>query len=248
MIVNLVRNDPENLGDLYSHVSRYTDIPMTVRDVYEEPQPCEWLIVGGGGLFYFDEVPAHIANANRVILWGCGTNDHYDIKKYVLPIWAFRGGLRGWRDSMKESHFGVQWVPCPSCLLPHFLSMDQQVQHEYVQYHTPWFKPINGIPSMTSDTQDIDAVLAFLASGETILTSSYHGAYWATLLGKKVVVLKPWSSKFHFFKHPPVLEENPRKWRQAAQGAEAYPEALTECRGANRRFEQQVKQLITQTT
>lgn len=37
---------------------------------------------------------------------------------------------------------------------------------------------------------DFNETVAFLGSSEVVLTTSYHGLYWATLLGRKVVVLE----------------------------------------------------------
>lgn len=42
-----------------------------------------------------------------------------------------------------------------------------------------------------------DHAVGFLATGATVVTNSYHGALWAMLLNRAVVVLDGWSSKFH---------------------------------------------------
>jgi len=42
----------------------------------------------------------------------------------------------------------------------------------------------------------LSRILKFICSSEVILTSSYHGALWASYLDKKVIVANPFSSKF----------------------------------------------------
>eukprot|EP01084_Bolivina_argentea_P034430 63705_1 len=55
------------------------------------------------------------------------------------------------------------------------------------------------------DTENyIDNILLFLSESEYVVTTSYHGLYWSTLLGKKVIVCRPWSYKFVTFKYKPA--------------------------------------------
>jgi len=69
-----------------------------------------------------------------------------------------------------------------------------------------WAKGIG--PHMTNLAGDMEEVIAFLASGEVVVTSSYHGAYWARLLGRKVALL-PRGSKFW---HLPPAPPRDRPW------------------------------------
>jgi exopolysaccharide biosynthesis predicted pyruvyltransferase EpsI len=85
----------------------------------------------------------------------------------------------------------------------------------------------------------VEAVAAFLGSAETVVTSSYHGAYWASLLGRRVVGI-PTSSKFYGLKHaiPLCTIED---WPRFEKLARSYPEALDDCRSANIAFAEKVK-------
>ena len=87
------------------------------------------------------------------------------------------------------------------------------------------------------------AVLEFLASGSVILTSSYHGVYWGTLLNRRVIAF-PFSSKFSYFKHgvPLVTADD---WKQQLKVARNYSNALIECRQANESFARDVVALLT---
>lgn len=89
----------------------------------------------------------------------------------------------------------------------------------------------------------LDKILDFLSRGDVVVTNSYHGTYWATLLGKRVVAV-PHSSKFLAFKHPPVMVETLDEWRNALRGATAYPTALSESREANRDFRATVRSFL----
>lgn len=66
--------------------------------------------------------------------------------------------------------------------------------------------------------------------------------YWATLMGKKVVLYKPFSNRFDHIKFTPVtysgvMEADIKK-------AKTYPTALQECRNLNLKFFEKVKQII----
>jgi exopolysaccharide biosynthesis predicted pyruvyltransferase EpsI len=96
---------------------------------------------------------------------------------------------------------------------------------------------------MDNRERSFSRVIEFLASGEVIVTSSYHGAYWGTLLNRRIILINAFSSKFHGFKHqPPLASEG--SWKSKLAEARNYPEALAECRGANLRFSEKVRALL----
>jgi hypothetical protein len=118
---------------------------------------------------------------------------------------------------------------------------------------------------MTNETNDLDQILDFLGSGETILTTSFHAAYWGTLLIRKVLAF-PFSNKFITMKpklaiypvrswnrerwqltvkgrklfklmNPDDIHTcNTRGWKQYIDSLETYPDSLEECRDRNRWF------------
>jgi exopolysaccharide biosynthesis predicted pyruvyltransferase EpsI len=88
----------------------------------------------------------------------------------------------------------------------------------------------------------MEEIIGKLAAGETVVTSSYHGAYWATLLGRKVVGI-PTSSKFYDLRHPiPICHRS--DWRRYTNLARSYDGALEECRAANLSFYERVMNLV----
>ena len=82
----------------------------------------------------------------------------------------------------------------------------------------------------------MEEALRFLGSGEIVVTDSYHGAYWATLLGRKVLTTRSDKLKMRQFMHPPATG--------FTQPLHTYPDALAECREANIAFDAKVRKLI----
>jgi hypothetical protein len=81
-----------------------------------------------------------------------------------------------------------------------------------------------------------EEIVRFLGGANTVVTNTYHGAYWATLLNKKVVVYKPWSSKFHTLKYTPTFA-NESNYREAiASATNRSPNFLAEARAINEDF------------
>jgi glycosyltransferase involved in cell wall biosynthesis len=119
-----------------------------------------------------------------------------------------------------------------------------EIKHPFVVYEHKTHSPIaiSGLPRLTNQEKDFGKVISFLGSAECVITSTYHGVYWATLLNRKVVLLNPFSSKFSGFRHMPAVA-NEKTWKDAGAGAKNYPEALNECRSANLRFREKFREI-----
>ena len=273
-VINLYRIDDTNIGDYYSSPARYFSFPDCIASHREilniEPEDLrdKHVILGGGGLLDQWFMPAfrkiHKSRPAKLVAWGVGQqldNDHwysqhhqFDYKSYLSTF-----DLVGIRD-YGYSH---TWVPCASCLNSAF-DKARDIKHEFVVFsHKNRPIPIRGFPYMTNETNDLNDVLDFLGSGDTILTSSYHGVYWALLLNRKVLAF-PFNSKFLTLKQAPAIYparwksksflgrfrngqhelEMVKGWRILAGAARNYPEALDECRDANQRFYSNVLNII----
>ena len=99
------------------------------------------------------------------------------------------------------------------------------------------------IPRYINSGANMEQTIELLGSANTIITNSYHGAYWGTLLGKKVIVAGPWSSKFHTLKHRVTFINPQDNYEYLLDGIETHPEALQECRDANNNHWQKIQQL-----
>lgn len=210
------------------------------------------VIVGGGGLLefekYFDTIDFIQANKKNAVIWGAGHNS-VRISSWSSLKPKFNHDYSGYKlIGVRDYNQPYEWVPCASCLAPIF---DQkfEITKEFAFFANTGsnnyeaFYP-KGIPRetiMSNTKSTFEEIISHLASAETVVTSSFHGAYWGQLLGRKVVAL-PTSSKFYDMKHPvPIC--HPADWRRFALLARTYPEALDECRAANMAFGEKVLNL-----
>lgn len=191
-----------------------------------------------------------LQNLNRKvgprILWGVGYNSkEKEIDSYILnyPSYITQFDLVGVRDWDTD----YRWVPCASCMHPAF-DKEYEIKNEIV-----WFEhkkrlietkvfDVKPAPRMLNTGQNIEQIIEFLGSAETVVTNSYHGVYWATLLNRKVICI-PWGSKFNMFKHTPTMASE-KNWHEKINEAISYPNALEECREANTIFYEDVLNLI----
>lgn len=266
-IVNLHRRDTPNRGDVASGVHNYFPNirPMELTGwKYENParrekwrsicENAELVIVGGGGLLEFDkhrdsiEYVMNLKKPKKVI-WGAGHNTvKLESWSSIKPSYQYDYSgfdLIGVRD---VGH-GMDWVPCASCMAEEF-DRDYEITQEitffvnggiknFQQYIPKGVSHDDVVLNLKSSLEDI---LKSLAKAETIVTSSYHGAYWGTLLGRKVVGL-PTSSKFYDMKHAIPIGTS-QDWERFVPLARSYPDALQECREATLAFKERVLSLL----
>lgn len=246
--VNFHRRNRYNIGDLMCGPAEYFDPLKEFKMV--EIFRCKTkmkleqkdIIVGGGGLFsneYFSQHLSHIVASNPkfLVCWGAGQNTH-DSQVVSYPSILKDFDMVGIRDYNSP----YEWVPCASCLHDVF-NQNYTISRDIVLYNHYEFPSLKsyGIPEMENSQSNLEEIIKFLGSGETVLTTSYHGAYWATLLGRKVVVLNPFSSKFFAFRHPVEMASD-NDWQSAIKRAVSYPEALEECRDRNFSFSKKVQE------
>lgn len=236
-IVNFHFKDVYNVGDVHSAPLLYFQLPnhqTAVADINSRSTYLSHAIILGGGALLTKVVRRKMKFSGISIVWGAGFTDR-DAKAFV-PYELGRHDLIGVRDIGTP----YEWVPCASCMSPLF---DQQykITREYTIFENTLHAPLRRADLGNCDL-DMRSVIYELGSAETVVTSSYHGAYWATLLGRKVLAV-PLGSKFHAMKHPPVFTDSERWWE--AKGR-SWPEALQECRAANVKFADRVRQLLDQ--
>jgi len=197
MILFIHRNKETNIGDLSCCPADYFPFPsyvkIDIKDVWDHPlKNYKVIIIGGGGLFYFsDEIKYVLQTKLPVIGWGIGTNNHdctLDYGSIDLNDFA----LLGLRDKTNN-----RYVPCVSCMSTLF-KKDYKIEHDLVIYeHRD--KPIDfNFPKLNNDAKSLEQVINHIGSASCILTNSYHGLYWAKLLGRSVILWQPFSSRFLF--------------------------------------------------
>lgn len=142
-----------------------------------------------------------------------------------------------------------RWVPCASCMSPFFQQLRATKPSRSIGIYehlrvpvTPHLGTENRLkaklfgkyPVNSNRGTNLEEKLTYLASFETILTNSYHGVYWATLLGRKVVCF-PFKNGLFSFRHSPAYFTDDGL-EAAIDQAKKYPDALEESRTENLKF------------
>ncbi|WP_148294416.1 polysaccharide pyruvyl transferase family protein [Azospirillum sp. B506] len=257
-LIHVFRADPTNVGDWYCPPGRY--FPFGSRNACDilsvQSHDLPRRVILGGGCLMMPFFESHVrrvfeptASGHRriVIGWGVGQGMSADIENgFVAPYEGPPSPFIDDFDLLGIRDFGTQhcWVPCVSCMHPAFDVAYETVHDIGVFEHKRIPINIDYFPKSSNDGNDIESAVRFLASCRIIITNSYHGAYWATLLGKEVLAF-PFNSKFYGLKHPPAFCE-PQKWESNLDRVRAFPTALSECRAANINFYKQVSYLLNQ--
>lgn len=242
---NIVATDTINTGDLYCSPTIYFRFPIPFeRCAPQTLGEFQHVICGGGGLLHFDDEIDRIgrATSGKLISWGMGHNTHGS-EEIVWKPYMERFDLHGIRDWDTP----YRWVPCASCMHPRFDNVPTPSSEVVLYYHFdyPILPPVE-IAAKVNTSESMDDILLFLASGECVLTNSYHGVYWATLLGRRVLLVERFSTKFLSFRHPP-LPSSMANWKSDKRHATVYSEALEECREANRKYYDVVCNLLSES-
>lgn len=227
-IVNFYFKNALNVGDRASAPGLYLSEhapSITLADISERDQHKPSAVILGGGAMVPKVNKQMLWFGAPTVLWGVG---------HTIP-----GAMRyvSYRISQKYDLIGVRdansvyrWVPCASCLSPLF-DQDYEVTRDYVVYQNTKDAPLPNA-DLGNDCLDMAHVIKTLASANTVITSSYYGAYWATLLKRRVVVI-PFGSKFFGLKHVPTIATWETRFQQRGR---KYLSALIECREANLAF------------
>lgn len=261
-ILNLNRMDTRNIGDLKTSPFDYFKpvgwqiLRRDILDSLNADRRSAWeadfdiadcIVIGGGGLLDIDYFEAGLQEIykrrradQKLVAWGVGHN-HYDLAnwsslRHHVDLLPYNYTLIGLRDVSDI----YDWVPCASCMDPAFdetfetknkIILYKHIETEIGDYERSL---------LPADIRIIDNYAPFeevvksLGESELILTSSFHGAYWGTLLKRKVVAF-PFSSKFYGLKHSVPLCDV-RDWARFTKLTNAHPNALNECRTASRIF------------
>jgi hypothetical protein len=186
-------------------------------------------VIVGGGLANRSDKQRHWLEANKnaknralTVAWGVGSN------------W---GPLcdDGWNVFLQREWYPDtphRWAPCPSCMHSLF---DCLQNYDAVRpvgfYSNALSSPMTGAyPLMGNNVIDIEEVLTYLAGCELVVTSSYHGMYWASLLGKPVVAVT-YRPKMRNTLWTPGYVGKWEDWRDAEKDAKVFPDLLAQCRG-----------------
>lgn len=241
MLLIIKRVAKDNIGDFYCNPKDYFDLgPTRTQDIHRDFKfkDISHVILGGGGMFYFvNQVKQLMKTSLPLICWSSGTNKHGVTELDYAGVDLSRFALLGLRDA------GPNYLPCVSCMNPLIVPKEGYGVRCYQHKDERHLKEL-GFPTMSNDCQDLGKLINFLNGADTIITNTYHGWYWSVLLGKKVILYRPFSNKFYFLPYKvPVANDKDELIEILGSDIPAYPGALYECRDANERFYQQVKQI-----
>lgn len=229
----------ENLGDRVCSPHLYFDWLKEAK--VKMPDQCVPgpAIFGGGGLFhpYWDQFIFRSIRENQpTAIWGAGLNYH-GCQEEVFPKELESCSFVGLR------HFKNPWnyVPCVSCMAHEFdTAISSTPSHEVVIYEhrnhpvQEW----KNAPRMNNFTGSLSDAVSFLASGQIVVTTSFHGAYWAKLIGRAVGIYKPFSNRFLAIPGiTPVQEET-------YIGTNGPPPMLYECRMLNIQWSDKLREFF----
>lgn len=229
-----------NLGDrVCSPFDYYPDLAAQgTRLDLDDPTPeCRVVVYGGGKIMggLNRNLGRTDMAAQARIAWSVSTVQK---SRFSPHYWlAYRKmTLVGSRD-FGDDRF--PWSPCVTCLAPGFDRLVEE-RHEVVIYAHHWqakkqrlHLPAH-IPIMENVEQDFNKVIDFIASGRIVMSNSYHGVYWALLLGKKVICV-PYSNKFYNYRFAPGYS-SPEEWTRELSKAKGHDEMLGLCRNGAAAF------------
>lgn len=201
-ILGLHIRGTRNVGDRWSSPLDYFAFPgheVTIGDM-RSPPAGDWdmIIYGGGSIIASPDF--HAGRPGQLtVAWGVGHHVRQppwdEEMKARHELAAQLCHLYFPRDLGRHGEL----IPCASCMHPAFDNPPEPV-HDVVRYSAARRVTVEepaGTPHMTNEDGSIEEAVAFLASGRTVVTSSYHGTYWARLLGREVRLV-PWGSKFSY--------------------------------------------------
>lgn len=236
----------ENVGDRWCCPADYLSFNnATCLDLNAPTPHCDAVIYGGGKIFgsLHSKMKSADKGAKVRIAWGVSTvqTNPYSIRYALSRRNMTLVGSRDYGDRRFD------FAPCVSCLSPLF-DQTHEARHPVVAYlhHGKTGKMgmeiPSHIPSLDNHCESLESVIAFLGSGETVVSNSYHGVYWALLLGKRVLCV-PFSRKFHHYRLPPGYA-GPKDWMSNLSQARRQDEMLGICRESSFRFEKRVRTLL----
>ncbi len=240
--------DTDNIGDRSCCPFDYFGWSNAdVQDLRTKGPDYDLGIYGGGKIFGgLTSYPAVQDKPGvRHVAWGVSTVQNFPVSsKYRKSrMLCDLVGSRDYGDTRYD------YAPCVSCMSPIF-DDPNDAEHDVVFYfHGGKTAKQNiqipgTIPSLSNDCETLERALNFISSGKTVVSNSYHGVYWALLMGRKSICI-PFSKKFSAYRLPPH-STTPKRWLSELDQGRAYPDMLEICRAATLEFKVKVEREFMQ--
>lgn len=241
------RINKDNTGDMAADPLQYWDMPHNLLDL-DDPefndkiQACnETIIIGGGGLLNYcadwnDRINRTLKSAQeggiKIYGWGLGYNRHIGNCEELPPINLHLFTVLGFRHIVE----GYKLIPCPSCLSPLIEYQGATELNPGVIEHLGF--PLKELPYPKVNNKDpMQKITDFIKTHNPIITNTYHGGYWTTLIGKSLILYKPFSER-HYNQLGTYIETHNHKQVKVAidHRKPQIPECLSKCRQINEQF------------
>ena len=180
---------------------------------------------------YQEAINQLLSLSDHVIGWGLGHNAHYENSIFEEKPSVQIAYEKFFLFTSRDWHYkNDRFCPCVSCMLSG-LEKEYEIKRRIgvVTHHQVKIQEFGF--DVCTNSEPIDVILNFIGTSEIIITNSYHIAYWATLMCKKVIIYQPFSNKFSYFKYP--LVEYSGDLEADIERTKIYPQALCECRKIN---------------
>jgi hypothetical protein len=205
----------------------------------------DFVIVGGGAVLQNHKFVSNLLRMlnqvryKHLVIWGAGHNP--DLAAPVLE----KSSLWGVREQI-DGNSNNTWVPCVSGTHLVFRDLERHAATKDFLIIDHWKRKPIGINAnatrITNNPADMINVVQTIADHRYILTSSYHAAYWAVLMKRRVVfVSNPWQDKLKYFKWS-VPQAEQFTWDLLDQ-TEIYHDAIDVAVQGNHDFRQRVYDL-----
>jgi hypothetical protein len=237
-----IRNT-HNVGDFACCPLDYLHFENAVAmDLDEHTPACDAVVFGGGKIFgsLVSKMNLHDRQANHRVAWGVSTvqSSIFAFRYYLSRRQMTLVGSRDYGDARYD------YAPCTSGLSPLF-DRTYKTQHEIAFYlhktkseHMKIEVP-SGVPVLSNFSDSMQTAIEFLGSADVVVSNSYHGVYWALLLGKRVLCL-PFSKKFMNYRFAPAYS-TPDRWQKDIRQAQSHHYMLEVVRNASVDFERKVR-------
>ena len=252
--------DRKNQGDVLSGPYNYFEFSNIGKISWDKQiidngavhfSPGDDLIMGGG--IYFTRNKVRLDNllkqTRNFIGWGIGLDERLNEDKFYEKYTLL--GTRERHSSFIDNK-KIFYVPCASCMHPTFNRSPENTVNESnrVAIHINGgfnekevIRTFEG-QSFTTTVDDFSKIIENISSAECVVTNSYHGAYWGSLLGKKVVLIKTSVPKWSGL-HKDIVVTDAEEIIPAIESAQRIPSSyLDECRALNEDFNKKVVDLI----
>lgn len=250
----IFRADNTNVGDWWCPPFRYFPFkPSAIGDILNsefEIKKTDTLIIGGGGIGseFFEPHLKRIKSLNpkSTILWGAGVDSFSDKSKTLENSkHDLYGSYFDFIDEVGIRVFSLpqnyRYVPCASCMNNLFFKYREVKPSNTVGVYNHKRVTLmksdnpNGFPVADNSGDNLEEKLKFLSSCEYIITNTYHGVYWGTLLQRKVICI-PYKSGLFSFKYPPHYSFDGKFDESVFEKAKIYTGVLEESRKLNLDF------------